>query len=91
MFIVKRSCLVALSVKAKSDVEINPGADGATSTHVLFPPTNANVVPLMNPPPPSGFGGKGPGGAQVEELRLDAVELVTVLVTLMVGARAVDS
>ena len=91
MTIVRKSCFVASRVKANSAVEFEPGADGATSTHVAFPPTNVNAGPVTNPPPPSGFGGTGPGGAQVEELRLDAVELVTVLVTFMVRVRAVDS
>ncbi len=91
MTIVRESCPVASRVKANSAVEFEPGVDGATSMHVAFPPTNVNGVALMNPPPPSGFGGNWPGGAQVEELRLDAVELVTVLATLMVRVRAVDS
>jgi hypothetical protein len=58
--------------------------------HVAFAPTNVNGGALMDPPPPSGFGGMV-GGAHVEELRLDAVELVTVLVAFMVRVRAVDS
>jgi len=89
MTIVMESCPVASRVKANSAVEFEPGADGATSTHVAFPPTNVNGGALMYPP--SGFGGNGPGGAQFEELRLDAVELVTVLVTLMVRVGPVNS
>lgn len=91
MTIVMESCSVASRVKANSAVEFEPEADEATSTHVAFPPTNVNAGPLMDPPPPSGLGGKGPGGAQVGELRIDAVELEAVLVASMVRVRAVDS
>jgi hypothetical protein len=91
MTIVRESCFVASRVKANSAVEFEPGADGATSMHVAFPPTNVSASPLMDPNPPSGFGGNGPGGAHVEELRLDAVELVTVLPASMVRGGSVDS
>src|SRR5580658_10237267 len=67
MAIVRKSCFVASRVKENSAVEFEPGTDGETSTHAVFPPTNVNAGPVTDPPPPSGFGSKGPGGAQVEE------------------------